>query len=1054
MRLLCLSAIAALLFTSSAEAVPRSLTNDSGDRAGTLAASSARGSGQALQWIPVHGVGQSPCAIGDEGTAQDPSLDEVWCFEGAAGDSTWPVQPSSAGFQHWSRFDPPGGAPSKWHITSTLGGPSTGGYNAWCGCDSVGTSSACSETAFWIFQQGYGDDWDYALTLDLSGGDATTGGTIEFDLRYDTECNYDYAYLEYLTPSGTWATVVDTSGTPAVFNAVSGNPDNQSGGSGEPCGDDIYGASGERDLGIGNEPFYGNSIWLTDVTFPLPAQTGGIQLRWRGTSDGAWSDADGRGDTDGLVAIDNVEITLAATGTVVTDDFETGDFAGLQVSGPSLSSPPTWTPGGLEGNTYDGWHLEFSPNYKNKGNGCSFSDDWMWAAKPAGMPIPENGFDYILVSPAVDVAGWTGGVIRYEEYFCMPDGRDDLTYNRVRTFDSSAGWSPWLDPGGFVIWDPGCYEFRDNQYDFSEFLESGPDSLQYAWGLLDFSEPGGLSWGKHAGVQYLIDNVAVASYDASGPDFPFSFDLFRDTFSRSDPAHTDEMLNAHEGQWPGRAFAARESLSVDLSDPDGITAGNVRLHWRVGEGSPLVFGPWLDKAMNLSDTGPFGAMTFRSTIGNDGSEDWSGSPGDGLIWGAGTTVEYYVTAQDDLGNTSRRPDTGTFDFSVLPFGNTSPGQGGAKILVVHEFGDQMLDFENSFGFDPNGGPDATGWFQDPVYTSEPEFVEDVLVALGLEFDRYDAHAIIDPPGSPNPGAGIGGFLDDLGQPAYDLILWSLGKLSLNEEFEDETIPDLETYLDAGGHLLLLHDFGAFRAAGGGSPDLIDFFGEYLGTDVPPFGELIAANVLQLGGEIGTTYEGQLRTLFGGCFANRTYSPLELSSPVGGQAEVLFRFEGGEPADNGRAAVIRAERTGGGVAITAPGLGAHVSRYGAACFLGQLLSDELGVLVPNLGDCTATDVTLPPPALHALALSPPRPSPFLDTTALHFSLPTAGVARVALFDVTGRQVRQLADRRFGAGEHSLKWDGRDSGGVPVAAGVYFVQLQTGSSRLTQKVVRLP
>jgi len=59
--------------------------------------------------------------------------------------------------------------------------------------------------AFWIFKTGYGNDWNYPLTLNMSAENATSGGTIKFDIRYDSECNYDYTYLEYFnTTTSQW----------------------------------------------------------------------------------------------------------------------------------------------------------------------------------------------------------------------------------------------------------------------------------------------------------------------------------------------------------------------------------------------------------------------------------------------------------------------------------------------------------------------------------------------------------------------------------------------------------------------------------------------------------------------------------------------------------------------------------------------------------------------------------------------------------------------------------------------------------------------------------
>ena len=48
-------------------------------------------------------------------------------------------------------------------------------------------------------------------------------------------------------------------------------------------------------------------------------------------------------------------------------------------------------------------------------------------------------------------------------------------------------------------------------------------------------------------------------------------------------------------------------------------------------------------------------------------------------------------------------------------------------------------------------------------------------------------------------------------------------------------------------------------------------------------------------------------------------------------------------------------------------------------------------------------------------------------------------RITVHDVRGFVVRQWPALRVGSGPQSLEWDGRGAGGVPVPAGVYFVQV---------------
>jgi hypothetical protein len=74
-----------------------------------------------------------------------------------------------------------------------------------------------------------------------------------------------------------------------------------------------------------------------------------------------------------------------------------------------------------------------------------------------------------------------------------------------------------------------------------------------------------------------------------------------------------------------------------------------------------------------------------------------------------------------------------------------------------------------------------------------------------------------------------------------------------------------------------------------------------------------------------------------------------------------------------------------------------------------------------------------------------------SVAFVLSLPVAGRAVVDVFDGTGRLVRTLADRMFGAGEHRLAWDRCNTRGRQVGAGIYLVRLSVGSSRSLAKLV---
>ena len=70
-----------------------------------------------------------------------------------------------------------------------------------------------------------------------------------------------------------------------------------------------------------------------------------------------------------------------------------------------------------------------------------------------------------------------------------------------------------------------------------------------------------------------------------------------------------------------------------------------------------------------------------------------------------------------------------------------------------------------------------------------------------------------------------------------------------------------------------------------------------------------------------------------------------------------------------------------------------------------------------------------------------PNPFNPRATIEFALEKQQVVKVAVYDLTGRQIACLTDRTYGPGSHSVVWDGRDSAGGEVSSGMYLIRLQT-------------
>ena len=88
---------------------------------------------------------------------------------------------------------------------------------------------------------------------------------------------------------------------------------------------------------------------------------------------------------------------------------------------------------------------------------------------------------------------------------------------------------------------------------------------------------------------------------------------------------------------------------------------------------------------------------------------------------------------------------------------------------------------------------------------------------------------------------------------------------------------------------------------------------------------------------------------------------------------------------------------------------------------------------------------------AVRLDGVSPNPFNPSTNVRFTLARDGLARLDVFDVTGRLVRTLVDGRLPAGDHAVTWNGRNDDGSQTASGLYFVRLRSGGVSETAKAL---
>ncbi len=117
-------------------------------------------------------------------------------------------------------------------------------------------------------------------------------------------------------------------------------------------------------------------------------------------------------------------------------------------------------------------------------------------------------------------------------------------------------------------------------------------------------------------------------------------------------------------------------------------------------------------------------------------------------------------------------------------------------------------------------------------------------------------------------------------------------------------------------------------------------------------------------------------------------------------------------------------------------------------VADLDSDEFGTGPLTSGTANASIQDAIPTEVN---LSQNYPNPFNPTTRIDYSVVSDGNVTLNIYDITGRLVSTLVDGYVDSGYHSVMWNGLDSNGKMVAAGIYFYSLQSETSSMTRKMV---
>ncbi|MBI1798443.1 MAG: hypothetical protein HYR73_02015, partial [Candidatus Eisenbacteria bacterium] len=91
---------------------------------------------------------------------------------------------------------------------------------------------------------------------------------------------------------------------------------------------------------------------------------------------------------------------------------------------------------------------------------------------------------------------------------------------------------------------------------------------------------------------------------------------------------------------------------------------------------------------------------------------------------------------------------------------------------------------------------------------------------------------------------------------------------------------------------------------------------------------------------------------------------------------------------------------------------------------------------------------------ALSFAGPRPNPITSLAQFAFDLPREARVSLAIYDLSGRRVADLATGRYSPGRHEASWNATDARGNRANAGLYFARFATAGLSRTVRVALLP
>lgn len=939
-----------------------------------------------------------------------------------------------SGWAGWTSIDNTQPTTSHWNVSDRnwqVFGQGPGNLAAWCGEE----NSACSPAdSAW----GYGNNWDELLRWraavprpDLSSSVHLTGTMV-----LDTEPGYDYVHLSYRFQGTTYVDHRTWDG----------------------------GA--------------GSLLTIDETLFFLPGDYrdgSEVEIFFRFTSDGGWSDGDCMFPTAGACQIDDLTVIVTNGEATITtlDDFQDGTFGHWESHVPQGVGDFAFLWTGLQ---------DLDPCKQNPTTQVAFIDD--------GNVVPGTGGSDCInwcYGPGGHIVTTTGGLAGPEYHIHnsilspvmpWPDPTfDGLTF----AFDVYRHEDLTADaPGIFYLWamrstdgsDPA--DIEDALWQDRAFVYyGGPDYYRPTWPLPDLMVPGrtfvqakleilelGYVWGWAGDDGYpapYFDNVSIKVYPLDGPAMSArEIDLANDGFPARGSIDTGDLgshsvrfdmannisLASHLRNDPG------DSIVVDIRAPmaGSELAGTPTLEWRLRP-NPL-FDPYRTSPLGSATSGSAPGWNAVSPGGYVMEERFAFDlPDTGFLY-PGDVLHYYIRAQDDGGGTGLRTailpadTTGFSDFSH-PLSYHSSFTVRALPTLRMEFTGEYFSppilFWNDFG-NRGGEEEWYGAFDQLGLEYAPEF--------GFDYDVYYTNGP-----SSGVGNGLGGRATWQTLEGYEILLYTCGDLGImtisNGDFQDDAGDDvgvLSQWLDLGGKGMFCTGDDLASDLFQSGPATLGFVQDRLGlaslqsNDLRPLiGSQASPRVVPVTGNGVITWADSW-IAYGGCPGINIFDAVVPAATASRLAE--FCDPDGNPGAYIYSAMTANIYQGSKVVSTPYDFMSIYNDPDEAKSLAprparaRILYDVLGYLGLDAQIFFPTDV----PETGVFSASQ-HPNPFNPRCEIRFNLPAAGPVSVKVFGLRGELVATVLDEVRPAGAGAVIWDGRDGRGAEAASGVYFYEVRS-------------